>query len=75
MNELPSTDSTSIQLIKHLMGYVQNGTDAPINLSQDDATGSYIVTTYNNRNDPQSYVGNDLHGALQMAVFGEQNNG
>ena len=70
MNDLPSTDSTSIQLIKHLMGHVRNGTDAPIKLSQDDATGCYIVTTYNNRNDPRSYVGSDLHEALQTAVFG-----
>jgi hypothetical protein len=71
IKELPSTDSTSIQLIKHLMGYVVNGSDSPIKLSQDDATGSYIVTTYNCQNEPQHYYGNDLHDALFLATFGE----
>lgn len=30
--------------LEQLMGYVANGSDTPVKLSQDDATGSYIVT-------------------------------
>jgi len=36
-------NETTIGMLRNLMGHIENGTDVVITLSQDDATGVYVV--------------------------------
>ncbi len=68
--EQPEKDAETLQLIEYLMGFVQDGSDTTITLSQDDATRTYIVTVHYPAK-KENFHGNDLHSALFLAVFGE----
>ncbi len=57
--------------LQECMGYIRNGTDQTIHISQDDATETYWITC-GNREPRRSYYGDNLKEALQKAYEGER---
>jgi hypothetical protein len=70
---LPCRTANEIELIEYLMGYVEDDSDTPIILSQDDASNMFIVTTHH-RGVTQQHYGLTLHAALYFATFCEKIN-
>jgi hypothetical protein len=55
--------STAYDNLSKCLGYVSNGSDMPVHISQDDATCSYVVRVGN-----RQYYGNNLSSALEEAA-------
>lgn len=53
--------------LRELLGYSQNGSDQPISISQDDATGSLVMRV----NELRAYHGSSLEALIARAIEGE----
>lgn len=62
MGEKTSDEKSEYEIIRDLMGFVQDGSATSVCLSQDDATSEYIVTV-----GKTTYWGSSLKAALKQA--------
>lgn len=59
--------------LREMLGYVQNGSDTTIIISQDDATGSYIVRVGQYERTRRSYYADSLEEAFEKAFADPKN--
>lgn len=56
--------------LRELMGHVGNGSETPVTLSQDDVTGSFVVSVGSHMSGHR-FRANDLASAIHLATTGE----
>lgn len=73
MSVLKDKNVPFFKRLRELMGYVQNGSHTKITISQDDATGSYIVRVGNYGINQQYYIADSLEEAFEKAFADPKN--